>query len=50
MWKTACRVDRILFGESTVSVKPRQHVMRLYWPKQEALDGVWKPAPVIRVE
>jgi hypothetical protein len=22
--------------------------MRLYWPKQEALDGEWKPAPVVR--
>ncbi len=25
-------------------------VLRLYWPKQEALDGTWKPAPVIRVQ
>jgi hypothetical protein len=24
-------------------------VMRLYWPKQAALDGEWKPAPVVRV-
>jgi hypothetical protein len=23
-------------------------VMRLYWPKKEALDGTWKPAPVVR--
>jgi hypothetical protein len=23
-------------------------VMRLYWPKKEALDGIWKPAPVVR--
>jgi hypothetical protein len=25
-------------------------VMRLYWPKREALDGEWKPAPVVRVD
>jgi hypothetical protein len=25
-------------------------VMRLYWPKQAALDGDWKPAPVVRVD
>jgi hypothetical protein len=25
-------------------------VMRLYWPKPPALDGDWKPAPVVRVE
>jgi hypothetical protein len=25
-------------------------VMRLYWPKQAALDGTWKPAPIIRVK
>ena len=25
-------------------------VMRLYWPKQLALAGEWKPAPVLRVE
>ncbi len=25
-------------------------VMRLYWPKQEALDGEWKPAPLVRVD
>ena len=25
-------------------------VMRLYWPKPAALDGTWKPAPVVRVE
>jgi hypothetical protein len=24
-------------------------VMRLYWPKPEALDGSWRPAPVVRV-
>jgi len=24
-------------------------VMRLYWPKEEALNGTWKPAPVVRV-
>ncbi len=23
-------------------------VMRLYWPKQAALDGTWKPAPIVR--
>ena len=25
-------------------------VMRLYWPKQVALDGDWQPAPVVRVD
>ncbi|MGC8659737.1 MAG: DUF1254 domain-containing protein [Desulfomonilaceae bacterium] len=25
-------------------------VMRLYWPKKEALKETWKPAPVIRVD
>ena len=25
-------------------------VMRLYWPKQAALDGTWKPAPIVRVK
>ncbi len=25
-------------------------VMRLYWPKAAALDGEWKPAPVVRVD
>jgi len=25
-------------------------VMRLYWPKQAALDGSWKPAPIVRVK
>ena len=25
-------------------------VMRLYWPKKEALDGAWKPAPVVQVD
>jgi hypothetical protein len=25
-------------------------VMRLYWPKPEALDGRWKPAPIVRVD
>jgi hypothetical protein len=25
-------------------------VMRLYWPKPAALDGTWKPAPVVRAE
>ena len=24
--------------------------MRLYWPKQEALDGKWEPPPVVRVK
>jgi len=23
-------------------------VMRLYWPKKEALDGTWRPAPLVR--
>jgi hypothetical protein len=26
---------------------PIYMVMRLYWPKQEALDGAWKPPPVL---
>jgi hypothetical protein len=25
-------------------------VMRLYWPKQAALDGEWQPTPVMRVD
>ena len=25
-------------------------VMRLYWPKPEALDGRWKLAPIVRVD
>lgn len=25
-------------------------VMRLYWPKDEALNGTWKPAPIVRVQ
>jgi hypothetical protein len=25
-------------------------VMRLYWPEPAALDGTWRPAPVVRVE
>jgi hypothetical protein len=25
-------------------------VMRLYWPKEEALNGTWKPAPIVRVQ
>jgi hypothetical protein len=25
-------------------------VMRLYWPKEEALKGEWKPPAVMRVE
>lgn len=24
-------------------------VMRLYWPKEDALNGTWKPAPIVRV-
>jgi hypothetical protein len=24
-------------------------VMRVYWPKPAALDGTWRPAPVVRV-
>jgi hypothetical protein len=23
--------------------------MRIYWPKQDALDGTWTPPPVLRV-
>lgn len=26
---------------------PIYMVMRLYWPKQQALDGTWKPPPVL---
>jgi len=29
---------------------PIYMVMRLYWPKQAALDGDWKPAPIVRVD
>ncbi|PZR00291.1 MAG: cell envelope protein [Cereibacter sphaeroides] len=29
---------------------PFQMAMRLYWPKQEALDGTWKPPVLERVE
>ncbi len=25
-------------------------VMRLYWPREEALNGTWKPAPIVRVQ
>jgi hypothetical protein len=25
-------------------------VMRVYWPKPEALDGRWRPAPIVRVD
>jgi hypothetical protein len=25
-------------------------VMRLYWPKEDALNGTWKPAPIVRVQ
>ena len=25
-------------------------VMRLYWPKPAALDGTWRPAPVVRAQ
>ena len=25
-------------------------VMRLYWPKEEALNGTWKPVPIVRVQ
>jgi hypothetical protein len=29
---------------------PIYMVMRLYWPKEDALNGTWKPAPVVRVQ
>jgi len=29
---------------------PIYMVMRLYWPNQAALDGSWKPAPIVRVK
>jgi hypothetical protein len=29
---------------------PIYMVMRLYWPKPAALDGEWKPAPIVRVD
>lgn len=29
---------------------PIYMVMRLYWPKEEALNGNWKPAPIVRVQ
>jgi len=25
-------------------------VLRLYWPKSQALDGTWRPAPLVRLE
>jgi hypothetical protein len=25
-------------------------VMRLYWPKEDALNGTWKPAPIVRAQ
>src|SRR5262249_1064860 len=25
-------------------------ILRLYWPKKEALDGTWKPSAVARVQ
>jgi len=28
---------------------PIYMVMRLYWPKEAALNGTWKPAPIVRV-
>jgi hypothetical protein len=29
---------------------PIYMVMRLYWPKQAALDGTWKPVPIVRAK
>jgi len=29
---------------------PIYMVMRLYWPKEEALNGTWTPAPIVRVQ
>ena len=29
---------------------PIYMVMRLYWPKEEALNGTWKPAPIIQAQ
>ena len=29
---------------------PIYMVMRLYWPKDQALNGTWKPAPIVRVQ
>jgi len=29
---------------------PIYMVMRLYWPKEDALNGSWKPAPIVRVQ
>ena len=29
---------------------PIYMVMRLYWPKEEALNGTWTPSPVVRVQ
>jgi hypothetical protein len=29
---------------------PIYMVMRLYWPKEDALNGTWKPAPIVRVQ
>jgi hypothetical protein len=29
---------------------PIYMVMRLYWPKEDALNGTWKPVPIVRVQ
>jgi len=29
---------------------PIYMVMRLYWPKEDALNGTWKPAPIVRAQ
>ena len=29
---------------------PIYMVMRLYWPKQAALDGTWKPPSIVRAK
>src|SRR5437762_2976392 len=29
---------------------PIYMVMRLYWPKEAALNGTWKPSPIVRVQ
>jgi hypothetical protein len=29
---------------------PFSVTMRIYWPKPEALDGTWKPSPIVRAQ
>ena len=29
---------------------PFSVILRLYWPKQEAIDGKWKPPPLLQAQ